>query len=179
MIQQFDFENLRSFAQLTGTVVSARWAMDSHSHAERVADRVMKLKKVRRHCMHCGRLFQPSPRLGKRQMYCSKSICAAAAASRQAAQRKWTRKRSNRDHFKGKENVERVRTWREAHPTYWRDRRARQRARRARFSIGKSLYGIARKLALQDTIALEIRRPILLGHGILRQSTGTDSSRRQ
>lgn len=104
------------------------------------------------------------------------------------------RKRGNVDHFRGAENVERVREWRRNNPQYWRDRRARQRARRARLNVGKKLYRLARKLALQDsidtrfsllvglvahvsghalqdTIAIEIRRLMLLGHGILRQIT--------
>lgn len=158
-----------------------------------------KMKKARRVCVHCGEPFVPNPRVGSRQRYCPKPTCAKI--SHHVAQLKWAAKRSNRDHFKGKENVDRVRTWREAHPHYWRHRRARQRARRAGFSLGKKLYAIARKLALQDTIdtqfslvvglvshlsgralqdtiAIEIRRLILLGHGILRQTTGTHSSPR-
>lgn len=141
----------------------------------------------------------PNPRLRGPQRYCGKPACAKA--SHRAAQAKWAAKRSNRDHFKGHENVDRVRAWRAANPQYWRDRRCRERAQRGRFSVGKKLYGIARKLALQDsidtrfslvvglvsdltghalqdTIANEIRRLMLLGHGILRQSTGTVSSAR-
>jgi hypothetical protein len=150
-------------------------------------------------CLHCGASFIPNPRLRVPQFYCRKPACAKA--SHRAAQEKWASKRSNRDHFKGRENVDRVRAWRAAHPHYWRDRRCRERARRAQFCLGKKLYGIARKLALQDsidsqfslvvglvshlsghalqdTIAKEIRRLMLLGHGILRQSTAAATSSR-
>ena len=42
-----------------------------------------------------------------------------------ASQRRWLAKPANRDHFRGKENVQRVQEWRQAHPGYWRKKSAR------------------------------------------------------
>ena len=162
--------------------------------------RANKIKKnAPRCCLNCGRILVPDPRLGNRQQYCSKPACIRV--SRRAAQLKWSRKRDNRDHFKGSENVARVREWRLAHPQYWRDRRARARAKKAGLAVDKSLYAVARKLALQDAIdtqfsllvglvsqltghtlqdaiANHLRRSILEGHGILRQNTKGSHPRR-
>lgn len=41
-------------------------------------------------------------------------------ASKAESQRQWLAKPDNRDYFRGPDNVERVRTWRSAHPGYWR-----------------------------------------------------------
>ena len=38
----------------------------------------------------------------------------------QGRQRRWLAKPANRDHFRGKENVQRVQEWRKAHPGYWK-----------------------------------------------------------
>lgn len=79
--------------------------------------------------------------------------------------------------------------WREAHPGYWR-----RKAQVGRYALRGKLADVAREFALQDmidthfslvvgvvsyltgsalqdTIASEMRRLILRGHGILTQST--------
>ena len=74
----------------------------------------MKKKK----CRHCRRLFVPDPRNRDRQKYCSKTPCREA--SKAASQKKWLSKPENKDHFKGPENMERVREWRKKNPGYWK-----------------------------------------------------------
>jgi hypothetical protein len=72
-------------------------------------------------CLHCREFFLPSPNNRRTQRYCSKAECRKA--SRAAAQAKWLNKAQNRCYFRGPENVERVRQWREGHPGYWRKKR--------------------------------------------------------
>jgi predicted MarR family transcription regulator len=111
-------------------------------------------------------------------------------SSRSAAQKKWLCKIENRDHFKGLAELVRVQNWRDTHPGYWR-RRARvgryvtsgklaevvrefalQDMIDTRFSLVVGLVSHLTRTALQDEIASELRRLILLGHGILHQTTG-------
>jgi hypothetical protein len=72
-------------------------------------------------CLHCREFFVPSPNNRRTQRYCSKAQCRKA--SRAAAQAKWLKKPANCSYFRGPENVERVRAWRERHPGYWRKKR--------------------------------------------------------
>lgn len=72
-------------------------------------------------CRHCGEMFEPDARNRGRQRYCMKAPCRKARKA--ASQRSWLSKEGNRDYFRGAANVERVRTWREAHPGYWKRRR--------------------------------------------------------
>ena len=77
------------------------------------------MKKIeKKKCRHCRRLFVPDPRNHKRQKYCPRTVCRKA--SKTASQKKWLSKPENRDHFKGPENVERVREWRKKNPGYWK-----------------------------------------------------------
>ena len=87
-------------------------------------------------CLHCREFFLPSPNNRRTQQYCSKAECRKA--SRAAAQAKWLSKAQNRCYFRGPENVERVRAWRECHPGYWRKK------------------GLARQDALQDLAPTEL-----------------------
>ena len=123
----------------------------------------------------------------KRQRYCSRPTCIKA--SRGAAQKKWLRKAANRDHFKGDVNQLRVQDWRTINPGYWRKKTrlgryilrgklaemvrefALQDMIDTHFSLVVGLVSYLTQSALQDTIASEIRRLMLLGHGILTQST--------
>jgi hypothetical protein len=75
-----------------------------------------KIKKKK--CRHCKRLFVPDPRNRNRQRYCSRTPCRKASKS--TSQKKWLLKPENKDHFKGPENVERVREWRKKNPGYWK-----------------------------------------------------------
>ena len=70
-------------------------------------------------CCHCKELFQPEPRSGNRQNYCSLPDCRKA--SKRQSQRNWQSKEENRDYFRGPDNVERVRRWRMANPGYWKN----------------------------------------------------------
>ncbi len=77
-------------------------------------------RKRTRKCQHCRTFFQPDPRNIRHQEYCSKSDCKRA--SKKASQHLWLNQPANQDYFKGPEQVARVRTWRKAHPEYWRRR---------------------------------------------------------
>jgi hypothetical protein len=75
-----------------------------------------------RKCHCCKELFDPDYRNAFHQFYCSKPQCRGA--SKAASQRRWSRRRANRDYFRGKENVQRVQQWRRDHPGYWRKKSA-------------------------------------------------------
>ena len=74
----------------------------------------MKPETRRCKCLHCKLLFVPDYRNRERQKYCSTPACQAA--SKRARQLRWLSKPENRDHFRGAENVQRVREWRAAPP---------------------------------------------------------------
>ena len=78
----------------------------------------MKPEARRCKCLHCQKLFVPDYRNRERQKYCSIPECQQA--SKRAKQQRWLSKPENRDHFRGAENVQRVREWRRAHPGYWK-----------------------------------------------------------
>ena len=69
-------------------------------------------------CLHCREFFVPCPNNRRTQRYCSKPACRQA--SKAAARARWLQQPQNRSYFRGPENVERVRRWRERHPGYWR-----------------------------------------------------------
>jgi hypothetical protein len=73
-------------------------------------------------CLHCREFFIPCPNSRHTQRYCAKAECRKA--SKAAAQAKWLRKPENRSYFRGPENTERVRRWRERHPGYRRKKRS-------------------------------------------------------
>ena len=131
----------------------------------------------------------------RRQRYCSLPTCIKA--SRRAAQKKWLRKAANRDHFKGGENHLRVQDWRSINPGYWR-----KKTRLGRYILRGKLAEMVRDfalqdmidtqflllaglvshltgVALQDEIASEIRRLILLGHGILNETAQAPAASRE
>ncbi len=118
--------------------------------------------------------------------YCSRPACAVA--SHAASQKKYLRKEGPRK-SNDKTDVLRVQTWRGNHPHYWR-----RKVRIGRYEVRGKLADVAREFALQDmidthfslvvglvsnltqsalqvTIASEMRRLMLLGHGILTQPT--------
>jgi hypothetical protein len=68
-------------------------------------------------CLHCKEEQKSEPRNRGRQRYCSKEACRRA--SKAASQRRWLSRPENAGYFRGKENCERVKRWREAHPKYW------------------------------------------------------------
>ena len=70
-------------------------------------------------CRHCKMLLPPpNPRNATRQAYCRKPECRIA--SKAASQKRWTKKPENRKYFCGQTNVERVQEWRKKHSGYWR-----------------------------------------------------------
>lgn len=140
-------------------------------------------------CAHCGHRFIINPRVGSRHRFCAKPDCVRA--SRASARRRWLRKNGGRKYFGGKENTERVRTWRHRHPRYWRRESRVRRSRHNKFVLTKQLSSVLRYVALQDTIdthlalkigiishlsgatlqdtiAKELKRLMLRGHAILR-----------
>ena len=78
----------------------------------------MTLRPKRRKCRGCSDFFFPDYRNEHHQHYCRKPACRKA--SKLASQRRWLRKATNRDYFRGAENAKRVRDWRQAHPDYWK-----------------------------------------------------------
>ncbi len=78
----------------------------------------MSSRASRRKCPCCKQFFGPDFRNGYHQRYCSKLACRQASKAR--SQRRWTRKSSNRDYFRGPEQVRRVQAWRRERPGYWR-----------------------------------------------------------
>lgn len=78
----------------------------------------MNVRPKRRKCRGCNDFFLPDFRNQDRQCYCFKPECRQA--SKRASQERWLRQPANRDYFRGSENVQRVRDWRQAHPGYWK-----------------------------------------------------------
>ncbi len=68
-------------------------------------------------CLHCKEEQKSGPRNRGRQRYCAKEECRWA--SKAASQRRWLSRPENAGYFRGKENCERVKRWREANPKYW------------------------------------------------------------
>lgn len=142
---------------------------------------VQKNQRVVRTCAHCKLPFVVNPRIGRRHRFCRKPECMRE--SRRRAQRKWRKSTKGREYFRGAANVLRVRAWRQAHPGYSR------KGARAWISLHPELAVILEKLALrdsidalallvgliadrtnlrlQDKIARELGRLIVLGHGLL------------
>ena len=73
-------------------------------------------------CPHCKVSFIPAPCNRKRQKFCN-GTPECIKASHQKSQKKWLNKPENKDYFRNKENVERVREWRKSHPGYSRKRK--------------------------------------------------------
>ena len=108
-------------------------------------------------------------------------------ASRRAAQKKWLRK--NQDHFGGSVGIYRTQSWRQSNPGYWREKTrvggttlegelakvAREFALQdlidTHFYLLTGLISHLIKSALQDEIAKELKRIIILGRGILKDTT--------
>jgi hypothetical protein len=144
-----------------------------------------------RRCAHCGQRFTVNPRVGKRHRFCAKPECVRA--SRNVARKRWLRK-GGRKYFGGSVDTQRVRTWRQMNPKYWRRKSRIRRRPRSDYVLTKSLAATLRYVALQDlidthlaleigmishlsgsalqdVIAKEIRRLMLRGHAILRGKT--------
>jgi len=66
----------------------------------------------------CHQPFRADARNAWHQRYCTAPACRAA--SKATSQRQWLAKPENRDYFRGPEHVQRVQSWRQAHPGYGR-----------------------------------------------------------
>jgi hypothetical protein len=126
--------------------------------------------KAQSKCLGCGDIFTVDVRNRGRQRYCPKRACRAAGKA--ARQRRWLGKPQNQDYFSGPEHVERVRTWRAAHPGYWRSHRrtrggALQDALRCQGPVLIGLIAHLSDSALQDDIATTTRGLLQLGQDIL------------
>src|SRR6202142_4504692 len=77
-------------------------------------------------CRNGAEYYVADARNRSRQKYCTKPSCRRA--SKAASQGKWLAKPENRTHFRGSENVQRVRDWRAANPGYWRRKSSPVRA---------------------------------------------------
>ena len=78
-----------------------------------------------RKCLHCKSVFLADRRNLRHQLYCSQPPCKLQ--SKRQAQKRWLSKPENRDHFKGADQVARVRAWRKSHPGYGKNRQRRPR----------------------------------------------------
>ncbi len=75
-------------------------------------------QRRRRRCLCCKELFTPDPRSRYHQRFCSQADCQKA--SKALSQARWRATSANQNYWRGPEEVERVRTWRKAHPGYWK-----------------------------------------------------------
>ena len=75
-------------------------------------------QRRRRRCLCCKGLFLPDPRSRYHQRFCSRAECQKA--SKALSQTRWRVKSDNEDYWRGAKEVERVRSWRKAHPGYWK-----------------------------------------------------------
>ena len=128
----------------------------------------MKPETRRCKCLHCKMLFVPDYRNRGRQKYCSTPECQRV--SKRARQARWLSKPENRDHFRGAENVERVRQWRQAHPGYWKRCprpavRTLQDACSAQPSVIKGLTPVTLPTACPGTLqdVCQAQAPLLVG----------------
>ena len=92
-------------------------------------------------CAHCGRLFNPNPRV-KNQHYCSEKEC------QRARKRLWQKRKLADDPDYKANQKDAQKTWREKNPHYWKEyrkrspqyvenNRNRQRERRRGGSVAK------------------------------------------
>jgi hypothetical protein len=92
------------------------------------------------------------------------------------SQLRWRTKPENQDYWRGAQQVERVRGWREAHPEYWK-----RVAREGRSTLQDDcvpenplLVGLVATIArstLQDDIVAACRRLVAKGRAILDKQT--------
>lgn len=147
-------------------------------------------------CRNCKDLFPPNPQNATRQEYCCKPECRRA--SKADSQKRWTEKPENRNYFCGPTNVQRVQEWRKEHPGYWRRKSGKtvialqetlneQPAENMDTADPPSgalqdilstqhivLLGLIANLtgsALQDDMAINVRRLLQLGQDVVNNST--------
>lgn len=132
----------------------------------------MSSRLIRRKCHCCSKFFVLDPHNPRRQFFCLESQCRRA--SKAASQRRWLNKPANRNYFRDKENVERVRAWRRANPGYWR--RAKSQSNRSQTPQAQEVarerslvtYGSNPLGTLQDFVLM--KDPVFIG--LLAMVTG-------
>jgi hypothetical protein len=126
------------------------------------------VSKSKTKCLFCGMIFTADARNRGRQKYCTRPACRAAAKA--ARQRRWREQPQNQDYFRGPVHVERVRSWRAAHPGYWRSHQRRKPSTLQDALTSKTVAKssscdltppVSQAPALQD--ALGVRDPVLIG----------------
>ena len=145
--------------------------------------------KQSRDCAHCGAPFAINPRVGRRHRYCARPECVRI--SQAVSRRKWLTQNGGKTYYLNANAKDRVRTWRQDNPQYWKKKVGGKRAQETEFVVTKKLRAILRDVALQDlidtnlalkigiishltgtalqdVIAKEIRRLMLRGHAILQ-----------
>ena len=132
----------------------------------------MSAKHRRRKCRCCNLFFLPDRHNPNRQFYCLAPDCRRA--SKVASQRRWLCKAANRNYLRDADNVQRVRTWRQAHPGYWK--RTKSSSKQAQPAESKALNpgttscNVPRPpVALQDFVLTE--HPAFVG--LLSMVTGS------
>ena len=129
-----------------------------------------KKRRRRRKCRHCGQLYDPDARNRGHQRYCSQQPCRKA--SKAESQRRWLRKKDNRDYFGGDENTRRVQQWRKAHPGYWKRDGGKQRSTLQDLCVAQVplMVGLIAHLTnstLQEQIATTTQALVVKGQDIL------------
>jgi hypothetical protein len=148
-------------------------------------------------CRNCRKLFRPDPRNATRQEYCRGPECRRA--SKADSQKRWTEKPENRNYFCGPINIQRVQQWRKEHPGYWR-RKSEKAGSALQETLNEQpsentmdtadlpsgalqdilstqhivLLGLIANFtgsALQDDMAITVRRLLRLGQDVVNNST--------
>lgn len=147
-------------------------------------------------CCNCHELFMPDSHNATRQEYCCKQECRRA--SKAGSQKRWTEKPENRNYFCGSTNVQRVQEWRKEHPGYWRRKSGKteialqetlneqpaenidtadlpsdalQDILSTQHIVLLGLIANFTGSALQDDMAITVRRLLRLGQDVVNNST--------
>jgi hypothetical protein len=121
-----------------------------------------------RQCLCCDQWFEPDPRNGKRQRFCSKPECQKA--SKALSQQRWLAKGDNRKYLQV--TSDHVREWRRKNPQYWKPREERSTLQDDCLPRDPLLLGLLSTLAsstLQDDIAATYQHLIRKGREVLRE----------
>ena len=129
-------------------------------------------RRAKSKCLHCREFYLPDYRNHSRLCYCHKPECRRV--SKAQSQRRWLSKPENKNYFRGPENTQRVRAWRECHPGYWRKKKpalqdALQEACSAQATGTKDVVPVRPSHALQD---LCLMQPAVLV-GLISTMTGS------
>jgi len=143
-------------------------------------------KIQKRICRHCKEPFLPKRHNWTRQHFCNKRECRQARKIK--SQQRWLGKNPN--HYKGAENVERMRQWRRDHPDRAKQSKARSKTRSKAALLQDMLQDSVRRnpliigliadlygCALQDFVEKKMRSLILRGMKIQLAIAGPEKRR--